>query len=277
MTQVTPLVAYLGGKQRIAPLLAQIIDNTPKASYIEVFGGMLSVFLALKKRDGIRFTVNDKNENIYAVYRSVRDNPDGLIHEIKNLCRAEAEFNYLKSLDPNQLSQVKRAARWIFLRSLSYQGETSTYYFSFDPRGHKSFDKIKIIDKIRKFSDVLDSCFLLKQDYQEVLKSCDVAYSKGRVFFFLDPPYCDVENNYGKGFFCKNDFYILAEMLKASKNKWLMTINPTSEIKQLFDFAYQEVIPARWSACGEGNQSQAELLIANFKFDHILNPAPVLI
>lgn len=59
-------------------------------------------------------------------------------------------------------------------------------------------------------------------------------YDSPETLFFLDPPYWDNEDDYGKGMFAKADFEVLRDRLATSKGRFILTINDRPETRALF-------------------------------------------
>ncbi len=94
-------------------------------------------------------------------------------------------------------------------------------------------------------------------DYSVLLERHD----KADVFFYCDPPYFETENYYKSKTF---DHEHLAELLKKSKSRWILSYNACPEICELYADYNQRVIQRR---CGLNNKKAkdfAELLVWNF-------------
>ena len=82
--------------------------------------------------------------------------------------------------------------------------------------------------------------------------------------FYLDPPYFNCEDYYGKGLFNKKDFELLRDQLKAIKGKFILSLNNVPEIREIFkDFHIIET-SVRWSLGKDYNEAN-EVIILNFE------------
>lgn len=59
-------------------------------------------------------------------------------------------------------------------------------------------------------------------------------FDRPTTLFYLDPPYYGCEKEYGDGIFKREDFANLAGILKGLKGEFLLSINDTPEIRDLF-------------------------------------------
>ncbi|MGJ8626096.1 MAG: DNA adenine methylase [Sulfitobacter sp.] len=92
-------------------------------------------------------------------------------------------------------------------------------------------------------------------------------YDSPRSFFYLDPPYWGCEDDYGKAMFAASDFARMADMLRAIKGTFLMSINDVPPIRQAF--AAFRITPVQTSYTIGKTKSRSdpvsELLISNFE------------
>ncbi len=88
-------------------------------------------------------------------------------------------------------------------------------------------------------------------------------YDHARALFYLDPPYFQSEDDYGKGAFTRADFGRLARQLGGLKGGFILSINDAPEIRRIFDgLAIEEVRLTYTISRGEGSAA-AELLISD--------------
>jgi len=85
--------------------------------------------------------------------------------------------------------------------------------------------------------------------------------------FYLDPPYWDCENVYGKGIWCKDDFYTLKDKLDKIKGKFILSLNDVPEVRELFKEYQMTYRKIRWSVNSKAAHEEHngnELIIYNF-------------
>jgi len=89
-------------------------------------------------------------------------------------------------------------------------------------------------------------------------------YDRKATFFFMDPPYWNIPGY--RHDFETQDFIDLAEILVTLKGRFLMTINDTPEIREIFDRFTIEETTLKYSMSHQAKaraQSRTELLIMN--------------
>lgn len=83
-------------------------------------------------------------------------------------------------------------------------------------------------------------------------------YDRPHTLFYVDPPYFGCEDYYGKGLFSRDDFTRLRDILAGIKGKFILSINDTPEIRDLFAQFH--------SVGGAAKQKKVvELLVMNYE------------
>ncbi len=99
------------------------------------------------------------------------------------------------------------------------------------------------------------------KDFRDLIPRYDRPHS----FFFLDPPYWNITGY--KYDFTGQDFLELKEILQNIKGKFLMTLNDTPEIREIFSCFAIEEATLKYS-CGSSTEARSkirtELLISNY-------------
>jgi len=89
-------------------------------------------------------------------------------------------------------------------------------------------------------------------------------YDRPTTFYYIDPPYWQCEDYYGKTLFSRDDFARLAEQLRQIQGRFILSLNDVPEIRVLFAGFHLQPVTCRYS-CTQGPAPLArELLVANF-------------
>jgi DNA adenine methylase len=184
MLGLKPFVKWSGGKRQ---LLTTLKEHLPKNynRYIEPFVGGGALFFSLAPTDAI---ITDVNTELINTYGIIYNDVEELITELSSYAYNKDEFYRRRLQLPEELSQVERAARFIYLNRTCFNGlyrENSKGQFNV-PFG--KYNNPKICDDIllRSISSYLNNntVRILNQDYTFTL----LMASKGD-FVYLDPPY----------------------------------------------------------------------------------------
>jgi DNA adenine methylase len=176
-------VPYSGGKQGVARAIA---DTFPShSSYVEPFGGALSVLLA--KPPAKVEIVNDLNGDLMAFWRVLRDRPA----ELERVCgltpHSRAEF--LAARDLTGVSELERARRvWVQLT----QGRGARLTTSTGWRFVHGTNQMPLAKYLDGYLPRIGPCAnRLRQVSLENRPALDLirGYDRPGALFYLDPPY----------------------------------------------------------------------------------------
>lgn len=226
---VSPPAAYIGGKRALAQRIAALIEQIPHKTYVEVFMGMGGVFFRRQLVPSCE-VINDRSADVVGLFRILQRHLPQFLETIKFQLSGRKEFERLTKVDPSTLTDLERAARFIYLQRLAFGGKVSGRSFGVDRSGPARFSTARLgplFDEIHeRLSGVVIECL----DWREILKRYDGPDS----LFYLDPPYWGCEKDYGEGVFNRSDFAEMAEMLSAIKGRFMVSLNDTPEVRDTF-------------------------------------------
>lgn len=251
-----PIIAgYLGGKSKLYKKIIPLIP--PHTCYAEPFCGAGWVFW--KKPDSKIEVLNDINKELITLYRVVQNHLEEFIRCFKWSLLSRDEFYRLKSLDPESLTDIQRAARFYYLQRAAFGGKLLCSSFGYSTSRASRLNLIGIKEELSLAQARLSKVIIECLPYQEILKR----YDKHHTFFYIDPPYYGCENFYGKNIFDRSDFQNLADILKDLQGNFILSLNDVPEVRDIFsDFKIEEV-DVEYS-CGKSQTKAKEVLIRNF-------------
>lgn len=196
-----PLLKWAGGKTQ---LLGEIIPKIPQnySRYIEPFFGGGAVFFSLRPEKAI---IADNNPELINLYRTVADNVDGVIAQLRHYENTEESFYAVRAQDWTKLSCTEASARTIFLNKTCYNGlyrVNKSGQFNVPFGGYKN---PKITDEVSLFaaSAILRKSTIICGDYKRVLQE----NAQPGDFIFLDPPYLPISEYSDFKRYTKEQFY----------------------------------------------------------------------
>ncbi len=92
---------------------------------------------------------------------------------------------------------------------------------------------------------------------------CIKRYDRPDTLFYLDPPYWQCEDYYGKGIFDPEDFQQLADQLSYLTGRFLFSINDVPEIREICSGFDIEEVSLSYSANDKSATKARELVIGN--------------
>ncbi len=186
---------YAGGKTQLIPEIHKRLpsDFSSIRTYIEPFLGGGSIFFSLENPNIERHILIEKNKNICACFRAVKNNIKGLVDVLEDISN-----EYKSSSDPEGYFYEKRkeynesnddfiiGCLLIYLNKTCFNGlfRTNKSGKFNSPWGKNT--KQKILDKEKLFvcSQKLKNAEILCDDFSKC-----VDYAGDRTFVYFDPPY----------------------------------------------------------------------------------------
>ena len=117
---------YIGGKRRIAPLIVKLLP--PHVTYVEPFAGGAQVFFH-KPRSPVE-VLNDLDGELVNYLRVVQQHSPELVRWLRHMVSSRALHALFSRQDPTQLTDVQRAARFVYLQKNSFGGRVTRRTFN---------------------------------------------------------------------------------------------------------------------------------------------------
>ncbi|MEA5162606.1 DNA adenine methylase [Cereibacter sphaeroides] len=252
-----PVAPWLGGKKRLHPLILERIEAIPHRAYVEPFVGMGGIFLRRRFRPRLE-VMNDRNGEIINLFRILQRHYPQLLEIMRFQICSRREFDRLRLTDPATLTDLERAARFLYLQRLSFGGKLDGVFGVSAGHGPR-FSLARLEPVLDAAHERLDGVVFESLDWADLIPRYDTA----ETLFYLDPPYFGGENDYGKGLFDRAQFARIAEILGSLKGAFLLSINDTPEIRALFGRFHLEPVRLNYSVSASGSTEAQELLVSN--------------
>ena len=256
---VSPVAPYLGGKRNLAKRLCELIDSIDCATYAEPFVGMGGIFLrrAVKPKAEV---INDLNRDVATVFRILQRHYPQFRDVIKFQLTTRNDFELLTRTDPETLTDLQRAARFLYLQRTAFGGKPSGRNFGVSVGSPARFDLTKLGPMLEDVHGRLSGVIIECLPYGQFIER----YDRAGTLFYLDPPYWGGESDYGKGMFTREDFARLAEQLQGIQGRIVLSINDRPEIREMFRWADIQAVQTTYSvSAGAASKPAAELIITN--------------
>ncbi len=183
-----PLIKWAGGKRRLSKQICTEL-NVSNCRYFEPFFGGGAIFFRLQPASA---RLSDINPELIECYQQLRDNPRSLALRIASMHNSEGEYYRVRASTPR--SPLGRAARFIYLTSLSFNGiyrQNLKGEFNV-PYGQKTAKVLPSLAQIERISLTLQDAELVCCDFESATADAE----KGDTVYF-DPPYTVAHNNNG--------------------------------------------------------------------------------
>ncbi len=254
---VLPVAPWLGGKRNLAKRICGILDAMPCTTYAEPFVGMGGIFLRRTSRPRAE-VINDAGRDVANLFRILQRHYPQFLDTLRFQLTTRTEFNRLVDTPPDTLTDLERAARFLYLQRTAFGGKVSGRNFGVAADRPARFNLTTLEPMLEDLHARLAGVVIECLDFEEFIRRYDGAGT----LFYLDPPYWGCEGDYGKTLFERADFQRLADQLRALKGRFLLSINDVPEIREIFGWAAVEEVKTTYTIAAKGSQpDRAELLI----------------
>lgn len=114
-----PIIPWIGGKRRLAPHILPLFNNQ-HTCYVEPFVGAGALFFA--KRASDVEVINDINGELVNLYRVVKHHLEEFVKQFKWALSSRQIYHWQQLTDPVTLTDIQRAARFLYLQKLAFGG-----------------------------------------------------------------------------------------------------------------------------------------------------------
>lgn len=252
---VRPVAPYIGGKRALAKRLTQRIDAIPHDLYAEPFVGMGGVFFRRGRRPR-KEVINDISTDVVNLFRLLQRHYQQLLDVLKWQVCSRAEFERLVALDASRLTDLERAARFLYLQRASFGAVGRRYGVTRTQPAR--FDLIKLVPLLEDAHERLCGVDIERLPYADFITT----YDTPTTLFYLDPPYYGTEDYYGPGIFSRDDFERLRALLDTIKGRFVLSLNDHPKVREIFAGFTIEEVTLNYRVSGRVTPAR-ELIISN--------------
>lgn len=253
---VAPVAPYVGGKRNLASRLVKRIEAIPHTLYAEPFVGMGGVFLRRRHAPAAE-VINDASGDVATFFRVLQRHYPQFMDTLRFQITSRREFERLSATDPTTLTDLERAARFLYLQRLAFGGKVTGRTFGVQTGAGARFNLNKLGPMLEDVHERLAGVVIENLDFEAFLKR----YDRPDALFYLDPPYWSTEWFYGTDLFKPSDFERLAACLNSLKGRWIVSINDHPRVRHLFDGHQMEEVQTTYTVRGNGHSNKVGELI----------------
>jgi len=250
---------YIGGKRILSKRLVPRIAAVPHVTYAEVFVGMGGVFFRRDQRPRAE-VINDWSEDVANLFRILQRHYVAFMDTLRFQLTTRANFEKLLALEPRSLTDLERAARFLYLQRASFGGKVDGRSFGVSVGNPARFDVTKLGPVLEAIYERLAGVTIERLPWADFIRR----YDRAETLFFLDPPYFGCETDYGAALFDRGQFDLMAESLRQIRGRFILTLNDHAEVRRIFAGFHFEEAEVRYSIAGNQRSKLAgELIISN--------------
>ncbi|MBC2834056.1 DNA adenine methylase [Paragemmobacter straminiformis] len=255
---VLPVAPWMGGKRNLAKRICSILDRVPCETYAEPFVGMGGIFLRRASRPRAE-VINDAGRDVANLFRILQRHYPQFLDVLKFQLTTRVEFNRLVDTNPDTLTDLERAARFLYLQRTAFGGKVSGRNFGVSIGRPARFNLTTLEPMLEDLHSRLSGVIIECLDFEAFI----LRYDSEGTLFYLDPPYWGTEGVYGKTLFARQDFARLSDVLTGIKGRFLKSINDVPEVREIFGWATMEEVSTSYTIGkqAESRGERGELLI----------------
>jgi DNA adenine methylase len=241
-----PIFCRIGSKYKIA---TKIIKQIPShKTYVEPFFGGGGVFF--KKQPSEKEIINDLDKQLIKDYKLIKMVSTDLKQYPLNLKSIPSQTTFIKKPNKTKEEQLTES---IIRRCGGFGSQYITTGKVYKPAN--PYSKLKNIQEYKKR---FNNTTIISQDYRSVIHK----YDSPTTFFYLDPPYEKTKDLYDEE---NMNFEEMYNLLKTIKGKFLLSINDSPTIRQIFKgFKINSLTVKAYGNVGIGKNDRKELFIKNY-------------
>ncbi|MEG3085748.1 DNA adenine methylase [Sphingomonas sp. PB4P5] len=256
---VAPAAGYIGGKRNLASRLVAMIEGVDHDGYAEPFVGMGGIFLRRRSRPKVE-VINDVSGDVATFFRVLQRHYPYMLDMLRFRVASRAEFERLKAVPPESLTDLERAVRFLYLQRLAFGGKVNGRHFGVDKTQGARFNVSKLEPILADIHERLAGVVIEQLGYADFIRR----YDRAGMLFYLDPPYWGCETDYGQDVFGRDDFARLADQLGAIAGKFVLSINDTPGAREVFAAFNLDEAATTYTVGSGPARRVGELIIRNF-------------
>lgn len=252
-----PVAPYVGGKRVLARRIIDRVEAVEHRTYAEPFVGMGGIFLRRRFRPPVE-VINDWSADVATLFRVLQRHYQAFVDMIRWQITSRREFERLAATDPGTLTDLERAARFLYLQRVAFAGKVAGRNFGVSPGEPGAFNVLKLAPLLEQVHERLAGVTIERLPYAEFIPR----YDRPGTLFYVDPPYLGSEHFYGPDMFGRPDFERLAHMLAQLRGRFILSINDDPAARAIFAPFAIEAVPVTYGVSG-GAVRRTELIISN--------------
>lgn len=256
VTPVRPIAPWLGGKRNLAKRLVALIDSTPHDVYAEPMVGMGGVFLR-RTRCPRAELINDRQRDVYTLFRVLQEHYVAFLDLLRFQITTQANYERLVAVDPETLTDMQRAARFLYLQRCAFGGKVSGRNFGLSADRPGRFNLTTLEPDLEALHTRLAGVTVTCLDFADFIRRVD----RPGTLFYLDPPYWGNEGDYGRDLFGRDRFEDLAGLLRGLQGRFILSLNDRPEVRACFAGFEMEEVRTTYSVAAKGAVERGELVI----------------
>ena len=174
-----PIVPWIGGKRRLAKHILPWFE--PHTCYVEPFAGAAAMLFA--KTPSKVEVLNDINSDLVNLYRVVQHHLEELVRQFKWALTSRQVFTWVQSTPPETLTDIQRAARFLYLQMLCFGAKVEGRTFGVATTTTQAINLLRLEENLSAAHLRLSQVVVEYMDWQ----ACIRRYDRPHTLFYCRP------------------------------------------------------------------------------------------
>lgn len=263
-----PIFRWAGSKAKLVPTILTFVPLFSR--YVEPFAGSACLFFAMRPKSAL---LADINSQLIETYATIRERPTDVGKLALSMPISESFYYELRGKHVENLTEVERAARFLYLNRFCFNGVYRTNRrgeFNV-PRGTRT-GSLPTIEMLVSWSRSLRQAKLIAGDFESCLQ-----HVKSGDFVYLDPPYAKPNSRdrgeYGYTAFGEADLIRISRCLDEINRRgavFVFSYKYSTAVKRAFAHWHTRSVVVRRHVAGfvRSRVNVREVFISNRPFTH---------
>lgn len=261
-----PLVPWIGGKRKLADHIIPLFPD--HECYVEPFCGAAALFF-MKPPSKVEI-LNDVNGDLVNLYRVVKHHLEELYKQFKWALTSRQNWEWLQSTPSDTLTDVQRAARFLYLQKLAFGGMVDGQSFGTSTTSRPRFNLLTLEQDLTEAHFRLVSATVENLDWQEIIRR----YDRPHTLFYLDPPYWETEG-YGVDFEWEQ-YEAIAQLAADIEGQMIISINKHPDVHALLGHLPHTSVDYQYTVAAHGEYSDCtEMIYGTWRDGEVPTPRGV--
>lgn len=218
--------------------------------------GMGGVFFRRRARPKSE-VVNDWSGEVSNLYRVLQVHYVAFLDMLRFQISTRAEFERLCRVDPATLTDLQRAARFLYLQRTAFGGRVTGRNFAVCRDRPSRFDVTRLAGELEAMHERMAGVTVERLDWADFVPRYDCAGA----LTYLDPPYYGCEGDYGADLFDRGQFEKMADVLDGLRGRFILSLNDHPEVRRIFGRFEIQAVRTHYGLAGQGAKPVGEVII----------------
>lgn len=256
MTVIKSPLRYPGGKSKLFPFLAQLINQNDlfEATYREPYAGGAGLALNLLFSGFCHsVSLNDFDPAIYSFWWSVVNRNDDFQTRVANIEFNIDEWHAQSEIwrNPNRTNELDLGFATYYLNRTNRSGIIGGAgpIGGYDQSGPYKMDaRFSLNEQLTVLNSIKDAAHLIEVTNNDALEYISKPQIADRELIYLDPPYYVKGRRLYRNFYSHDDHITISKLMREFRGNWIVSYDDVPQIREMYEWSHPINVELRYSA-----------------------------